>query len=74
MQELRQAAAQQGQVLVMLYMALRLKRLRESGEWQPDELEWVQDDRLFTHQFNDVVIFCKGEVDAVLGVLEVSAG
>lgn len=45
-------------------MALRLKRIRESGEWQPGAL--VGDERLF----QDIVVLREGKVDVLFGVLE----
>lgn len=44
-------------------------RLRESGEWQSNVLDWAGDNRLFI----DVVALVKGEMDAVLRVLEEAA-
>ena len=30
-----------------MYMALRMRRSAEPGTWEPDALEWVEDERLF---------------------------
>ena len=40
--------------------------LKVLGEWQPDSLEWAENDRLF----DVVVILAEGDADAVLLVLE----
>lgn len=50
-------------MLAIIYMALGLKWIGEPGEWQPDALEWLENDCLF----QDVVPFCEGEVGAVFG-------
>ena len=37
-----------GKMLVQVYMALRMRQRAESGMWEPDAFEWVEDDRLFS--------------------------
>ena len=36
-----------GKMLVMIHIALQLKRVQEAGNWHPDVLEWAEDGRLF---------------------------
>lgn len=62
----QQAAAHENRMLVMFCAVFKLKRIRLSWEWQPDALEWLEDDQLFS----DAAGHDEGKVDALLRVLE----
>lgn len=39
-----------------------MKRVQDSGKWEPDSFEWVDDDRLF----DDLVAMSEREAEAFL--------
>ena len=59
---------EKSKMLVMIYIALRLKRSAESGMWEPDSLEWAS-----AHTFDDWLAIAEEEAEAFVAEQEAEA-